>query len=58
MALATAVHFEIGPGPVSCDERPFIFRVANLKFALKLLLLLLLFWGVQGSCGMGRFLFG
>ena len=58
MVLATAVHFEIGLGPVSCEDRPFMFRVANLKFALKLWLLLSLLWLVGGSCDVGVFLFG
>ena len=34
MVLDTAVHLEIGPGPVVWDDRPFIFSVANLKFIL------------------------
>lgn len=36
-SFATAVHFEIGLGPVCAEERPFIFRVASLRFALKFL---------------------
>lgn len=34
MVFEMADHFEIGPAPVSCEVRPFIFREAILRLAL------------------------
>lgn len=53
IVLDTAVHFDIGPGPVDGDERPFMFRVAKLKFALYFLVLFGVVVGCGPFCGVG-----
>ena len=57
IVLNTAAHFEVGPGPVSGDALPFMFRVASLKFALYFFGVFELLLG-GGPCCVGVFIWG